>query len=91
MPQRSHAVILAPEFDQSQALFQFGGGGFVPIRKSLQNFVVVLHRLCIVAASILHLGEIEIGVSGEISVGIELDVVGEFLRGKIPLARLIIA
>ena len=77
--QGCNAIVLTPQFDQRKAFFQFGCGSFVAVWKRLQDFVVVLHRLGIIAASILHFGKIEIGVPGQIGVGIKLYIVRKFL------------
>src|SRR5215470_20442974 len=61
--QRSDTVVLTAEFYKRQAFFQFCRCGFVAVRKRLEDFIIVLDGLCVVARAVLHLGEIEVGIS----------------------------
>src|SRR5258708_25378924 len=67
------------------------GCDFVPAGEVLKDFVVVLSGLRVVACLELNFGEIEASVSGEVGVGIELEVVRKLLCGQIGLAGSVVA
>jgi hypothetical protein len=85
------SVFLLAEFDQRETLFQLSGSNLASGWKILQDLIVALRGLLIVSLTKLNFAEIEVAISGEIGVGVELDVIGKFLDGKVVLGAVVIA
>ena len=48
MPQLVDPIILFPQFEQSESLFQLCGRSFIPTGEILHNLIVALRRLLVV-------------------------------------------
>src|ERR1700678_326365 len=70
-----HTAILLAEFNQRETFFQLRGSGFAYGREVLKNLIVALGSLLIVSLAELNLSQIEIAVTSQIGVWVELDVV----------------
>ena len=84
------SLILLSELEQSESLFQLRRGSFVSGWKVLQYLVVILDRFVEFTFAKLDFRQVELGISRQVSTGIILDVVGEFLDGEIILAGVVI-
>src|ERR1700676_5611184 len=73
-----YSVFLFAKFDQRETFLQLSRSYFASRGKVLQDLIVTLLRLLIVSLAELNFAQIEVAISGEIGVGIELDVVGKF-------------
>src|SRR5258708_38599921 len=91
MAKLNNSVLLLAQLKQRKTFFQLRRRGFISRGKVLQNLIVALRRLLIVSLAKLNFAEIEIAVSGEIGVGIVLDIVGKFLRGEVVLVAIVVA
>jgi hypothetical protein len=67
--------------EQGVRLVQVRGGDFGVVRIALKDLIVVLDGCCWLLSAEVHLAEIEIGVAGEVVVGVGLDEVVELGRG----------
>src|SRR5260370_32568884 len=89
--QFTDSIVLRAQVNQGKSLRQLCRRSFATAGKVLPHLIVILYRLLKVPLLVLNLGEIEVGVPGKIGIGIEFDVVGEFLDGKVILVAIVIA
>ena len=68
-----------------------GGRCFVSAGEILQDQVILFDRLWEVAGAELQFGKIEVRVSGQVGVWIELYEIVELLAGEIGLAAVVVA
>jgi len=68
-----------------------GGCDLVAAGEVFQDLVVVFGGLGVAAGFEFDFGQVEAGVSGQVGVGIELQVVVEFLRGQVGLSGSVVA
>src|SRR5208282_4479743 len=85
------SVILFAELNQRETFFQLSGSGLASGGKILQDLVIVLRGLLIIGLTKLNFAEIEVAISGQVRVGIELDVIGKLLNGEVVLGAVVIA
>src|SRR5581483_12254470 len=86
----AHAFVFLAQFNQRQTLFQLGGCRLVATGILLQDFVVILDGLLEVALAIFDIRHVELGISGEIGVGVVLQVVGKLLACQIVFPGVVI-
>src|SRR5260221_8318742 len=76
-----HAGIALPEFQIRKALLEARTGVFIAAGILVQDLVVIVDRSLEVAATVINLSQIKLGVAGEVGVSVDLYVLRELLRG----------
>src|SRR5258708_32986331 len=76
-----YAGIALPEFEICKALLEASTGVFIAAGILVKDLVVIVDGSLEVAAAIVNLSQIKLGVAGEVGVSVDLYVLRELLRG----------
>src|SRR5579863_5478099 len=88
--QFARSSLRLPQVDQRVALLELRRGQLVARRVALDALVVLVDRLLVVALAVIALADIELGVRGEVGIGIVLEILLERLDGEVILAAVVI-
>jgi len=74
------------EFDEGHAFAEAGGSKLKALGIIVEDFVEFIHGLIVILLGVGDFAQIELRVGGEVGIAVILEVVLEFLAGKIVFA-----
>src|SRR5205807_3594082 len=83
--------ITLSQFQKRETLFQLRGSVLVASGVLIQYPVVILNGALKISRAIVNLPNIKLGVSGEIGIAVDLEILFELLQGQIVLSRVEVA